>query len=52
VALFISLEILIYNIGGDQVHKDNATNIIGILMLAVSLLVDGFLPDLQAAIKS
>ena len=52
IALFISFGILIYNFGGDNNSSNKATNIIGIFLLLISVLADGFLPDVQAVIKS
>jgi drug/metabolite transporter (DMT)-like permease len=51
-ALFISIGILIYNFGGDKDSVNKATSVIGILLLIISVLADGFLPDVQAVIKS
>ena len=52
VALFISIGILIYNFGGDSSTTNKATSIVGIILLLISVLADGFLPDIQAVIKS
>lgn len=52
VALFISLGILIYNFGGDKVAGNNTANFLGVFLFVVSILADGFLPDIQAVIKS
>lgn len=52
VALLITCGILLYNFGGDQKHQQKATDVIGIILLAISLIADGFLPDFQAVIKS
>lgn len=52
VALLISTGIIIYNFGGDSKHQEKATDPLGIILLLISLVADGFLPDFQAAIKS
>lgn len=49
--LFISLGILIYNFSGPQSHSEKATKPWGIILLLISLICDGFLPDFQAEIK-
>lgn len=52
VASFITAGILLYNFGGDAENKDKASSLIGVFLLVVSLVVDGFLPDFQAIIKA
>jgi len=52
IACFITAGILMYNFGGDQKHQNKATDILGISLLVISLVADGFLPDFQAVIKS
>lgn len=52
IALFISIGILIFNLGGDNTTTNTATSIVGITLLMISVVADGFLPDLQAVIKS
>jgi solute carrier family 35 (UDP-galactose transporter), member B1 len=52
VAIFITLGILLYNFGGDTKHQSKATDILGVILLVISLIADGFLPDFQAVIKS
>ena len=41
-----------FNFGGNQSHQEKATDILGIILLVISLVADGFLPDFQAVIKS
>ena len=52
VAVFITVGILMYNFGGDVKHQEKATDILGVILLVISLVADGFLPDFQAVIKS
>lgn len=52
IATLISSGIILYNFGGDQKHKEKATDPLGVILLMISLVADGFLPDFQAAIKS
>lgn len=52
IASLISSGIILYNFGGDQKHKEKATDPLGVILLVISLVADGFLPDFQAAIKS
>jgi UDP-galactose transporter B1 len=52
VALCITMGIFLYNFGGDQKHQEKATDVLGIVLLVISLVADGFLPDFQAVIKS
>ena len=52
VAAMVSIGIILYNFGGDQKHKDKATDPLGLVLLFISLIADGFLPDFQAVIKS
>lgn len=52
IASLISFGIILYNFGGDQKHKDKATDPLGVILLLISLVADGFLPDFQASIKS
>ncbi len=52
IASLISTGIILYNFGGDQKHKDKATDPLGVILLMISLVADGFLPDFQASIKS
>lgn len=44
----ITVGIMLYYLGGNQEHVSKALNPIGLLLLIVSLLSDGFLPDFQA----
>jgi hypothetical protein len=52
IACIITAGILLYNFGGDQKHQSKATDLLGISLLVISLVADGFLPDFQAVIKS
>ena len=52
VAAAVSIGIILYNFGGDQKHQDKATDPLGLVLLFISLIADGFLPDYQAVIKS
>lgn len=52
VASFITAGILLYNFGGDSKNNEKASSMIGVFLLVVSLIVDGFLPDFQAIIKA
>lgn len=52
VAVCITVGILLYNFGGDSSHKNKATDVLGVVLLLISLVADGFLPDFQAVIKS
>jgi drug/metabolite transporter (DMT)-like permease len=52
VALFITVGILMYNFGGNAKHAEKATDVLGVVLLVISLVADGFLPDFQAVIKS
>jgi len=52
IACIITTGILLYNFGGDSKHQNKATDILGISLLVISLVADGFLPDFQAVIKS
>lgn len=52
VAVFITIGIMMYNFGGDSKHQEKATDILGVILLVISLIADGFLPDFQAVIKS
>ena len=52
VAVFITVGIMMYNFGGDVKHQEKATDVLGIVLLVISLVADGFLPDFQAVIKS
>jgi hypothetical protein len=52
IACLISSGIILYNFGGDSKHKDKATDPLGVILLFISLVADGFLPDFQAAMKS
>lgn len=52
VAALISVGILLFNFGGNQSHQQKATDPLGIILLIISLVADGFLPDFQAVIKS
>ena len=52
IAALISVGILMFNFGGNQSHQEKATDILGIILLVISLVADGFLPDFQAVIKS
>ena len=52
VAVFITVGILMYNFGGDVKHQEKATDVLGVILLVISLVADGFLPDFQAVIKS
>lgn len=52
VAAMVSIGIILYNFGGDQKHKEKATDPLGLVLLFISLVADGFLPDYQAVIKS
>ena len=52
VAALISTGILLFNFGGNQTHKDKATDPLGLILLMISMVADGFLPDFQAVIKS
>ena len=52
VASLISLGIILYNFGGDTRHQEKATDVLGLTLLFISLIADGFLPDFQAVIKT
>lgn len=52
IAALISAGILLYNFGGNQKHQEKATDVLGIILLMLSMVADGFLPDFQAVIKS
>ena len=52
VAALISIGIVLYNFGGDAKHQEKATDPLGIVLLTISLIADGFLPDFQAVIKA
>ncbi len=52
ITMFLSLGILVYNFGGTQSQTTNPNSLVGILLLVVSVLADGFLPDIQAVVKS
>lgn len=52
IAVLTTIGILLYNFGGDSKSQNKATSLIGIGLLIVSLISDGFLPDFQAIIKS
>lgn len=52
VAAMVSISIILYNFGGDQKQKQMATDPLGLALLFISLIADGFLPDFQAVIKS
>jgi drug/metabolite transporter (DMT)-like permease len=52
IALLISFGIAVYNFGGDNLHDDKNGSLVGIGLLIVSLLADGFLSDYQAVLKS
>jgi hypothetical protein len=52
VAIFITIGIMMYNFGGDSKHQEKATDVLGVVLLVLSLVADGFLPDFQAVIKS
>lgn len=49
--VFITVGILLYNFMGNKKQTEKATQPLGIFLLLVSLLCDGFLPDFQAEIK-
>lgn len=44
----VTLGILLFYLGGNESHIEKAFNPLGIALLVISLLADGFLPDLQA----
>ena len=44
--------IILYNFGGDSRHQNKATDPLGMVLLLISLIADGFLPDFQAVIKA
>jgi drug/metabolite transporter (DMT)-like permease len=52
VAAMVSVGILMFNFGGNSKHKEKATDTMGLILLFISMMADGFLPDFQAVIKS
>ena len=46
--LIITVGILLYNFAGNKEQTEKASNPLGIILLLVSLVCDGFLPDFQA----
>ena len=54
VAFLVSVGILLYNFAGNSPSKtnDRSSSYLGIFLLIVSLILDGFLPDFQAVLKS
>lgn len=52
VASLVSMGIILYNFGGDSRHQNKATDPLGMVLLLISLIADGFLPDFQAVIKA
>lgn len=52
IAIIISIGILMFNFGGSAAHKEKATDLLGVALLLISMVADGFLPDYQAILKS
>lgn len=48
MGLFVAIGIVLFNLFGNKKDDTKSTTIFGIILLLVSLLADGFLPDLQA----
>ncbi len=49
--VFITMGILLYNFTGNKEQTEKASQPLGIVLLLLSLLCDGFLPDFQAEVK-
>ena len=52
VGVLVALGIFLFNIFADSKASEKTTTLYGVILLLISIMADGFLPDFQAEIKT